>query len=194
MTHSVSRERRGRAGGQVTRRASTAREVVWAILRAVAIITMLVFAYYQAPLDRPLTPLTWIVFGTVLLALGVAVAVAVRAILRSTRPRLQAARALLVGVPVLIVLFAAIYCVVDTAEAGAFTEPLNRTDGLYFTVTVFSTVGFGDIAAVSQLARVLVTLQMVVGMLAVGLIARVLLGAVQVAEQRHGRERATPLG
>jgi hypothetical protein len=160
----------------------------------VAIITMLVFAYYQAPLDRALDTLTWIVFGTVLLALAVSVALAVRAILRSTRPRLLAVRALLVGVPVLIVLFAAIYCVVDASQADAFTERLSRTDGLYFTVTVFSTVGFGDIAAVSELARVLVTLQMVVGMLAVGLIARVLLGAVQVAEERQGHERATPLG
>jgi voltage-gated potassium channel len=178
----------------VTRRAGPAREVGWAILRAVAIISMLVFAYYQAPLDRPLDVVTWILFVTALLALAVSVAVEVRAILRSTRPRLQAARALLVGVPVLIVLFAAVYCIVDAAQPDAFTEPLNRTDGLYFTVTVFATVGFGDIAAVSELARVLVTLQMVVGMLAVGLIARVVLGAVQVAEKRQGQERATPLG
>jgi voltage-gated potassium channel len=178
----------------VTRRAGPSREVVWAVLRSVAIVAMLVFAYYQAPLDRPITAVTWMIFGAVLLALAVFVAVAVRSILRSTRPRLQAARALLVGLPVLIVLFAAIYCVVDAAQADAFTERLSRTDGLYFTVTVFATVGFGDITAVSELARVLVTLQMVVGMLAVGVIARVLLGAVQVAEERQGRERATPLG
>jgi voltage-gated potassium channel len=52
-------------------------------------------------------------------------------------------------------------------------------------VTVFATVGFGDIAPVSELARVLVTIQMLVGLLAVGVIAKFVLGAVQVAVARR---------
>jgi hypothetical protein len=34
---------------------------------------------------------------------------------------------------------------------------LTRTDALYFTVTVFSTVGFGDITAKTETARLVVT-------------------------------------
>jgi hypothetical protein len=63
----------------------------------------------------------------------------------------------------------------------------SGTDGLYFTVTVFSTVGLGDIAPVTELARVLVTIQMLVGVLVVGLIAKLVLGAVQLAVVRRGR-------
>jgi hypothetical protein len=44
--------------------------------------------------------------------------------------------------------------------ANFSTHALTRTDALYFTVTVFSTVGFGDITAASQSARLVVTAQM----------------------------------
>ena len=88
----------------------------------------------------------------------------------------------------LLVVFASTYWIVAAQQAGAFTEPLNRTDGLYFTVTVFSTVGFGDITPVSQLARVLVTVQMLVGLVTVGLIAKLVVGAVQVAVARRAAE------
>ena len=44
--------------------------------------------------------------------------------------------------------------------AASFTEPLTRADALYFTVTVFSTVGFGDITAKSETARVVLIVQM----------------------------------
>ena len=108
-------------------------------------------------------------------------------IIRSEQPRLRAIRALGVGLPLLLVIFAATYCTIAAQQTGAFSEPLNRTDGLYFTVTVFSTVGLGDIAPVTELARVLVTIQMLVGVLVVGLIAKLVLGAVQLAVVRRGR-------
>ena len=43
---------------------------------------------------------------------------------------------------------------------GEFTQPLTRTDALYFTVTVFSTVGFGDISPKLEAARVVLIAQM----------------------------------
>ncbi len=97
------------------------------------------------------------------------------------------------GVPLLMVVFAATYCTVSAQLPESFTEPLGRTDGLYFTVTVFATVGFGDITPVTELARVLVMTQMLVGLLAVGVIAKVLFGAVQIAESRQ-TQGATPTG
>ena len=113
------------------------------------------------------------------------IAFQLRGILRSAHPRLQAVRAVAVGLPLLWVVFAATYWVVAAEQAGAFTEPLNRTDGLYFTVTTFATVGYGDISPQTELARALVTVQMLVGLLAVGVIAKVVLGAVRVARERN---------
>jgi voltage-gated potassium channel len=54
---------------------------------------------------------------------------------------------------------------------------------MYFSVTVFSTVGFGDITAKSEGARVLVTAQMITDIVVVGVAVKVIAQAV-----RRGRE------
>jgi voltage-gated potassium channel len=169
-------------------RPNLGRAIAQTVLRSTAAITVLLVVYYAAPLDRPLTMWTALRFGAALVVFGVTVALEVRGILGSDRPRLRAIRALAVGLPLLLVVFASTYCTVAGQQAGAFSEPLDRTDGLYFTVTVFATVGFGDITPVTQLARVLVTVQMLVGLVTVGIIAKVVLGAVQMAESRRNRE------
>ena len=161
-----------------------------AAVRTLLAVALLLVVYYVAPLDRPLTAGSALLFLTGLALLAVALVLQVRGILTSARPRLRAIRTLAVGVPLFIVVFAAAYFTVGSARAGSFTEPLTRTDALYFTVTTFTTVGFGDIAAKTELARILVMMQMLIGLLAVGVIAKVLLGAVQIAEQRQHQ----PLG
>ena len=42
---------------------------------------------------------------------------------------------------------------------------------------MFATVGFGDIAPVTQVARILTTVQMLVNVIFIGVVARVLFGA-----------------
>jgi hypothetical protein len=157
----------------------------------VAILVLLLFAYYQAPLDRALTIRSGLLFAGGLVLVALVVVMEVRGILASRRPRLRAIRLLALALPLLLVLFAATYVTVNGQQAGAFTESLSRTDALYFTVTTFATVGFGDIAPKTELARVLVTVQMLIGLLIVGVIAKVVLGAVRVAEERniHAPER-----
>jgi hypothetical protein len=161
------------------------------LAHSVLSVCVMVTAYYLAPLDRPLGARTVLLLLATLTLFAVLLVIQVRGILRSHRPRLRAIRALIVGVPLLMVVFAATYYTVSTQQPEAFTEPLNRTDGLYFTVTVFATVGFGDIAPVTQLARVLVMTQMLVGLLLVGVIAKVLFGAVQIAESRQTQSATT---
>ena len=55
--------------------------------------------------------------------------------------------------PFFLLLFTATYFVLERNSAASLTQPLTRTDALYFTVTVFSTVGSGDITEVSETAR-----------------------------------------
>jgi len=55
---------------------------------------------------------------------------------------------------------------------------MTRTNALYFTVTVFATVGFGDITANAEAARLLVTGQMILDLIIIGVGARVIVGAI----------------
>jgi voltage-gated potassium channel len=64
-------------------------------------------------------------------------------------------------------------------SADSFSEPLTRTDALYFTITVFSTVGFGDITAKTEPARLVVTAQMIADLVILGLAVKVIVGAAR---------------
>ena len=100
-------------------------------------------------------------------------------------PSIRTTEALAITLPLFLLLSATVYFTMATANPGNFsTNPLTRTDTLYFTVTVFSTVGFGDITAATQSARLVVTAQMLLDLLALGLVARAFVGAVQLARQQ----------
>jgi UDP-N-acetylmuramyl pentapeptide phosphotransferase/UDP-N-acetylglucosamine-1-phosphate transferase len=112
-------------------------------------------------------------------ALFVVVGLEARAIVRSQHPAMRGVEAVIVAVPLLLLPFTTAYLQTSALDVDAFTEPLGRLDAFYFCMTVFATVGFGDIAPVSPTARALVTGQMVLDMVFIGLVARVLVGAVQ---------------
>lgn len=73
-----------------------------------------------------------------------------------------------------LVAFSTTYYLFSDYAHGSFTEQLTRVDALYFCLTVFSTTGFGDIAAVSQPARIVVSVQMASSLVLVGLGVRFL--------------------
>jgi len=109
----------------------------------------------------------------------------VKAVTRSRHPALKATEALAATAPLFLLLFAAAYFLLAQADASNVNvETLNRTDSLYFTVTVFATVGFGDITAASETARVLVTGQMILDLIVLGLGVRAFVGAVEVGLQK----------
>jgi hypothetical protein len=66
------------------------------------------------------------------------------------------------------------------APAGA---PLNQLDFLYFSFTVLTTVGFGDIVPVHPVARGLTTLEQVIGVLYVAILIARLSGMYAEAEK-----------
>lgn len=76
----------------------------------------------------------------------------------------------------------------------SFSIPLTRTDALYFTTTVFSTVGFGDITAKTETARLVVTGQMFTDLVFLGVGIRIITGAVTRGRQRqsHNASAAQP--
>jgi voltage-gated potassium channel len=165
------------------------RLIIWAVVRVVLIAAVLVVLYYVLPLDRPWDSDTAVRLVIGLLAVAAVVVWGVKIITGSRYPGIRAAEALALVLPFFLLLFASTYFVMERNSAASFTQPMTRTDALYFTVTVFTTVGFGDITAKSETARVVLIVQMLGDLVLLGAGARVLLGAVQ-----HSRERRSETG
>ena len=170
------------------------RPLLLGIMRTLLTPACLVVLYLLLPLDREFSAGTLAALGAGVLAMGLLVAWQVRAILRSPYPALRAVEAIALLLPLFLLLFAATYTVLSATQPDSFTEPLSRVDSLYFVVTVFATVGFGDISAVSGVARVLVTVQMVGDLVLIGLVLRVFLGAVDRGRRRAAEQEHTPSG
>ena len=169
--------------------ATRRRLIFWAALRSVLIAAVLVVLYYLLPLDRPWDSDTAIRLLIGLLVFAGVMVWGVKTIAGSRYPGVRAAEALALILPFFLLLFASTYFVMERNSSASFTEPMTRTDALYFTVTVFTTVGFGDISPKSETARIVLMVQMLADLALLGTGLRVLLGAVQ-----RGRERRSQTG
>jgi hypothetical protein len=151
---------------------------------------LLVVLYYTVPLGRRSDAyvLVELLIGVTLFA-GM-IAWELRAIVRANYPAIRAAQSLASTAALFLLLFAATYYVLGLGDTEAFSEPLSRSDALYFTITVFATVGFGDISPVAETTRLLAAGQMLLDLVVLGLGIQVLLGAVHRG-RKDGGDRDT---
>ena len=149
------------------------------LLRSLLVSTAVIVGYFVLPFTSDLTADTVVVLVVGTLLVAVLLVWQIRGIVVSPYPRARAVGALTLTVTLFFVVFALTYYLMGEADASNWSEPLTRLDAMYFTVTVFATVGFGDISAVSETARAVVTGQMVGDLLIVGLFARLVVRAMQ---------------
>ena len=154
------------------------------LLRIAVAATLLLVAYYVLPAWRLTQDMPLLSLGISLLVTVAVLAWLVRRITSADLPELRAIEGLAIVVPLFLCVFAGLYFALSTASPASFSEPLSHTGALYFAVTVFSTVGFGDITPVDDVARVVVGVQMLLDLVLLGGLARVLLGAVKVGLSR----------
>jgi hypothetical protein len=104
-------------------------------------------------------------------------------------PALRAAQALGTILAVFLVTFAGAYLAMAHADPSRFNVPLDHVSALYFATTVFATVGFGDISARGDLAQIVVTAQMLLDLVLIGLVVRVVLAAAKLGQQKRDAAR-----
>ena len=90
--------------------------------------------------------------------------------------------------PLFLLLFSVCYFLMENAAPASFTVHLTRTEVLYFTITTFSTVGYGDIVPMTDSARVVVMISNCPDLVLLGVVVRVFLSAIQMG-QSHQVER-----
>ena len=164
------------------------------LLRPLGTIALTLAAYFWLPLPSRSDTFTILLLVVGLAALVVVVAWHVRAIATSDYPRMRAVEALSLAAPMYLVLFAATYFLLARASETSFSELLSRAGALYFSVTVFSTTGFGDISARSDVARLLVTVQMIGNMIFIGFGIRQLTTATQAGLRRRSESQLDRTG
>ena len=159
-------------------------------LRITFSLTALFAAYYLIPARdyRAGSDVPWLLVALAVFAVVVGIQVPI--IVRSAHPILRATETLALAVPTFLLVFARAYLSASLSDPSSFTEVLDRTGALYFSVTCFATVGFGDIVADTNPMRLLVTAQMLLDLVVLGVVVRVLASAAR----RGVAERVRPLG
>lgn len=173
------------AGGPWTDRRKRRRLLRGLALRSTATVVSQVALYFLVPLDQAPDAATAVSFALALVLFTALVGRQARAVIRAPYPRLRAIEALFTIVPLLLLLFSVVYVLIEQGRPGSFSESLSRSDAIYFSVTVFATVGFGDIVPLTQAARLVTVVQMLFDVLVLGLSVKVILGAAEAGLRRR---------
>jgi hypothetical protein len=148
--------------------------------------TMLVLLYIFVPFNGDLW---WI--GAIG-GLGIVVAMVpwtvrlVRRILVSERPLVEGAIVVVLLFVVLVVSFSLVYYTLQHHETAQFADLDTKIDSVYFVISTLATVGFGDVHATGQLARAIVSVQIVFDLAFLGLTLRVVTSAARHRMEETG--------
>ncbi len=92
-----------------------------------------------------------------------------------------------------VVLFAIAYYAIQVHNPGQFDGIVTRTDSLYYTVVTLGTVGYGDVHAVGQLAKIITIIQIAFDLVVIGALIAVASSRFQVVPTRRStRKGADP--
>jgi hypothetical protein len=150
--------------------------------------------YYSLPIpSRPHHAVWW----RLAIAIVAFVAVLVHelgAILRHARPMNRAVVAMAVLLPLFVCMFSWTYLTMSQSNPAMFGMSMSRSEALYYTITVLSTVGFGDITPKLDPSRLVTTVQMVSDLILFAVVVRLILGAASRAQSQRqaGRGEARP--
>lgn len=140
-----------------------------AMARVVGIVAVTLLVYFLIPVEGEGAATA----AAVVALVGITIILTVFArqmtrVSRSQRPVLAALEALVLVFGLFLCFFAMLYVALSEGDPDAFTQEMDKVAGIYFTTTVLTTVGFGDISPVSDPARIVVTLQMILGLILIG--------------------------
>lgn len=76
-------------------------------------------------------------------------------------------------------MFSSIYLAMSHESGATFTQRLDHIKALYFTVSIFSTVGIGDITPRTDTAGLVVSAQMLLDLVIIGAVVRLIFNAAR---------------
>ncbi|MCU0297416.1 MAG: ion channel [Candidatus Nanopelagicales bacterium] len=137
----------------------------------------------------------WLVFLVIVVVSAVYLFAALMLVVRvnrSAHPLRTGIVALTVMVSAMVAIFSLTYLSLSIDNPNNFNTPLDKVSAMYFTMTILSTVGFGDIVATTHPAMIAVMVQMVVGVTLITGLARVLVTTARTAAKKRLVEAGDP--
>ena len=162
------------------RRRAIARSAATVVLSWALILT----AFYVLPFGHESSLRMLLRVGADIALVGAVFSWQIRRIMVADLPELRAAEALGIVIILFLAAFSGVYLAMANGNQATFTQSLDHTRALYFSISVFSTVGFGDITPRTNPARLVVSVQMLLDLVIIGAVVRTLLNAA--------RSRITP--
>jgi voltage-gated potassium channel len=170
-------------------------------VRDAAVAGLLILAagavYFLLPVPGKMQKTSWeILFACGVVVLGCLIVLAIRRLMRAGEDVRVRGLVLLLC---LTVLFFSYFDVSLAALPGQFADLNTKVDSLYFNISTLATVGFGDVHAAGQLARVAVTVQVVFNLVFLGTAVGIISGMLRaranrrLAESGQGEGRKGPL-
>ena len=141
-------------------------------------------AFYVVPIGHESSLRAFVRLGVDVALIAAVFAWQIRRISVAELPELRAIEALGIVVVLFLVAFSGIYLGMSHESPLTFTQRLDQTKALYFTISIFSTVGFGDITPRTDPARLVVSAQMLLDLAIIGAAVRLIFNAA--------RSRITP--
>ena len=158
------------------------------VLRILATTVLLVALYVFVPVPGTAGRGALFALAGGLVAFLVLTGYQIRSIARSRNPVIKAIEVVTFALVLLLVVFAFTYRWISEADPASFSEELGRIDSMYFTITTLTTVGFGDITARSDAARIFVMLQMLFDLALIAGLLRMVLIATRTGLRRRSSD------
>ena len=161
------------------------REVLRTIMTCLVFTVTIVGTYFTLPFDS----LKWdgqavtrMLVGIVLF--GIVLTFFIRRILNSEIPQLRAAETLIISLAFFLCFYASVYLEISNHNPQTFNQVLTHSSALYFTIVTFGTVGYGDISANTDLARLLISAQIIFDVVFIAALAKLVVFASQFSLKR----------
>jgi voltage-gated potassium channel len=150
-------------------------------VRLAGALVLILGAYAVVPTSDPFDTGSLARFATVLVLLAGSAWVMIRQLRLSALDWDRNIDGLVLAVVIMTVAFALTFYLLELRDPGQVAELNTKVDALYFTASTILTIGYGDVHAVSQTARVLVLVQMVFDIVFVATAATMLTSRVRRA-------------
>ena len=166
-----------------------AHTTVTALRRPTVTCVLVVALFYLIPIEPGVTGTQLALRSIATLLAGLLVT---WLILRQIRQHVVSPEGSLVGLVITLVVGVAFFALADyvTALSGAdqFADLKTKTDAMYFALTTLTTVGYGDVHATGQIARLVVSAQLLFNVVVIATGASVLTREIG----NRARQRRTP--